>query len=81
MSNAPLTLHDIDGICEAFATVLNGAFHDRIEYPAMDMPKRNAFGLDTQRPAQPAEKKEKPAEAPAAATAPAAQPAEGENKA
>jgi len=41
LSNAPLTLHDIDGICNAFATVLNGVFHERIEYPNMPVPARN----------------------------------------
>ena len=32
LDNAPLTLRDITRICEAFATVLNGVFHERIEY-------------------------------------------------
>lgn len=40
LSNSPLTLHDIDGICEAFATVLNGVFHERIEYPTVAVPGR-----------------------------------------
>ena len=43
LSNSPLTLRDIDGICEAFATVLNGVFHERIEYPKTELPKRNSF--------------------------------------
>ena len=33
LSNSPLTLKDIDDICHACATVLNGVFHERIEYP------------------------------------------------
>ena len=33
LSRAPLTLSDIDNICEAFSAVLNGVFHERIEYP------------------------------------------------
>ena len=33
LSQAPITLSDIDKISEAFATVLNGVFHERIEYP------------------------------------------------
>ncbi len=41
LSNAPLTMKDIDGICEAFSTVLNGAFHERIEYPNVELPKRD----------------------------------------
>lgn len=41
LSNAPLTLKDIDDICSAFCTVLNGVFHERIEYPTTDMPPRD----------------------------------------
>ncbi len=33
LSLAPVTLEDIDKICEAFSSVLNGVFHERIEYP------------------------------------------------
>ncbi len=35
LSEAPITLSDIDKICEAFSTVLNGVFHERIEYPSI----------------------------------------------
>ena len=42
LSNSPLTLRDIDGICEAFCTVLNGVFHERIEYPNVQLPERGA---------------------------------------
>lgn len=35
LSHAPVTLADIDKICEAFSAVLNGVFHERIEYPVM----------------------------------------------
>ena len=35
LDNAPLTLRDITRICDAFSTVLNGVFHERIEYPAI----------------------------------------------
>ncbi|MBQ8654610.1 MAG: HDIG domain-containing protein [Clostridia bacterium] len=45
LSNSPLTLQDIDGICEAFATVLNGVFHERIEYPTVAVPARNGEAL------------------------------------
>lgn len=34
MSNAPLTLKDLQIISDTCATVLNGVFHERIEYPA-----------------------------------------------
>ena len=35
LSDAPLTLQDIDKICSACTTVLSGVFHERIEYPEM----------------------------------------------
>lgn len=35
LSEAPLTLLDVERICQAFATVLKGVFHERIEYPSM----------------------------------------------
>ena len=41
LSSSPLSLHDIDGICEAFSKVLSGVFHERIEYPTVQM---NAAG-------------------------------------
>ncbi len=40
LSDSPLTLRDIDKICEAFTTVLIGVFHERIEYPKMDLPDK-----------------------------------------
>ncbi|MGN0747063.1 MAG: HD domain-containing protein, partial [Aristaeellaceae bacterium] len=70
LSNSPLTLKDIDGICAAFATVLNGVFHERIEYPNVKIPAREetpAAKPDT--PAAPAQ--DEPKEAPAS---PAAEP-------
>ncbi len=36
LSNCPLTLKDIDGLCTACTTVLAGVFHERIEYPDVD---------------------------------------------
>ncbi|MEG0996607.1 MAG: hypothetical protein RSH26_06565, partial [Clostridia bacterium] len=35
LNNAPLTLRNITKICETFSTVLNGVFHERIEYPSI----------------------------------------------
>ena len=67
LSNSPLTLSDIDDICDAFVTVLNGAFHERIEYPQAEIPKRGF-----------AQRREEEAKAEAAApetTAQAAKPA------
>lgn len=37
LSSSPLTLHDIDGISEAFSKVLSGVFHERIEYPTVHL--------------------------------------------
>ncbi len=37
LSNSPLSLLDIDGICEAFSNVLSGVFHERIEYPTVQL--------------------------------------------
>lgn len=52
LSNSPLSLHDIDGICEAFSKVLSGVFHERIEYPTVQL---NNAGEPTAAPAaQPA---------------------------
>ena len=33
LSESPLSLHDIDEICEAFSDILKGVYHERIEYP------------------------------------------------
>ena len=37
LSHSPLSLQDIDGICEAFSAVLSGVFHERIEYPTVQV--------------------------------------------
>ena len=42
LSNSPLSLQDIDGICEAFSSVLSGVFHERIEYPNVQLPANGA---------------------------------------
>ena len=71
LSDAPLTLRDIDGICKAFCSVLNGVFHERIEYPTTAVPTRGQSAA----PAQPAATEpEKPAASPAPVQ-PAPQPA------
>ena len=41
LSNSPLSLHDIDGISEAFINVLRGVFHERIEYPTVHLERRD----------------------------------------
>jgi cyclic-di-AMP phosphodiesterase PgpH len=67
LNNSPLTLKDIDGICEAFATVLNGVFHERIEYPTVEVPKRSFFdhpaAMEENKPAEAPKAESKPAEA------------------
>lgn len=51
LSQAPITLSDIDKISEAFATVLNGVFHERIEYP--DPPAKRQKPKEEEKPAAP----------------------------
>jgi hypothetical protein len=33
LSDSPLSLNDIDDICQAFSGILKGVYHERIEYP------------------------------------------------
>ena len=40
LDQCELTFSDIDRICAAFATVLTGVFHERIEYPEVVIPPR-----------------------------------------
>jgi putative nucleotidyltransferase with HDIG domain len=40
LDDAPITLQDLSKIRDAFTTVLTGAFHERIEYPAIELPQR-----------------------------------------
>ena len=40
LSNSPLSLHDIDGISDAFLKVLRGVFHERIEYPTVHVERK-----------------------------------------
>ena len=35
LSDCPLSLRDIDQICEAFSGILKGVYHERIEYPTV----------------------------------------------
>ena len=35
LSDCPLSLRDIDEICEAFSGILKGVYHERIEYPVV----------------------------------------------
>ena len=77
LSNSPLSLRDIDGICDAFAKVLNGVFHERIEYPSTPVPKRDPFFLNQQEEKQQQESAEQNGrQAKAAAQEPAQRPAQ-----
>lgn len=75
LDNAPLTLKDITQIEEAFCTVLQGAFHDRIEYPNVEVPHRHIADTPTPQAAAsavtPAEPQPAPTTAPAQEAAPA----------
>jgi len=78
LSDCPLSLRDIDGICAAFSTVLNGVFHERIEYPTVNVPHYVAAPVAAPAApvAQPAPvSPSEPAAAPAAPVAPAEAPA------
>lgn len=54
LDESPLTFRDVEQVCEAFGTVLNGVFHERIEYPDVKVPSR---AMDVQK------KKDAPQEA------------------
>ena len=41
LSDSDLTLKDIDKICAACTNVLVGVFHERIEYPNVQIPKKH----------------------------------------
>lgn len=62
LSDSPLTLRDIDGICAAFSKVLSGVFHERIEYPNVQIP-----GQEATAPAEPSAPQPAPEESAAPA--------------
>ncbi|MCR5296619.1 MAG: HDIG domain-containing protein [Clostridiales bacterium] len=82
LSDSPLSLRDIDKICEAFSGILKGVYHERIEYPQVrhyagqPIPETAPAPAEPA-PAAPAPETQAPAEAPAAPVdaAPAAPPA------
>jgi hypothetical protein len=63
LSRAPVTLSDIDKICEAFATVLNGVFHERIEYPVISPEQLSRLTAPPNPPAPQPGPEESPVEA------------------
>ena len=44
LDECTLTFRDIDKICGAFETVLQGVFHERIEYPSVDLNRAKKKG-------------------------------------
>lgn len=62
LSDCPLSLQDIDKICDAFSGILIGVYHERIEYPKMN--RYEMKGQTSQE--SPAQKAEKSAEIKAA---------------
>lgn len=40
LDHCDLTFADLDHICSSFLTVLSGVFHERIEYPSVEIPKK-----------------------------------------
>jgi len=63
LSYAPLTLKDITAIGDAFATVLQGVFHERIEYPTISPTAAAKVAEQEHKKAEAAAKaEEKPAE-------------------
>ena len=53
LSECPLTLSDIDKISAAFINSLNGAFHERIEYPQVHLPKREVIQAEEPKAQEP----------------------------
>ena len=68
LDDSDLTFSDLEKICSAFSTVLTGVFHERIEYPDVNIPPRN------EKPEEPAAQPHAPVPTPAPAQ-PMAQPA------
>ncbi|MBQ4619493.1 MAG: HDIG domain-containing protein [Clostridia bacterium] len=58
LDNCQLTFADIDKICTSFYTVLSGVFHERIEYPSIEIPHFRARVLTESAQADAARKEE-----------------------
>ena len=56
LSESPLSLHDIDEICEAFSDILKGVYHERIEYP--NVPHYTQAAVPVQETSKEAEERE-----------------------
>ncbi len=44
LDECDLTFSDLNTICKSFLTVLSGVFHERIEYPSLEIPKKQLAG-------------------------------------
>ncbi|MCI6587431.1 MAG: HDIG domain-containing protein [Clostridiales bacterium] len=52
LDECTLTFRDIDKICAAFENVLKGVFHQRIEYPSVDLNRSKRHRQSRSKPAQ-----------------------------
>lgn len=78
LDDCTLTFIDLDRVCKAFLTVLTGVFHERIEYPNVEIPpKHTASAEQGALGVQPAHNSRAPEQA---STPEQAQRAEGEDK-
>lgn len=78
LDRSELSFADLEKICSAFSTVLTGVFHERIEYPEVNIPRRSGArdADEPTKPAHAAQPKPEPAHAkPEAATSPKPEPA------
>ena len=67
LDHCELTFADLDRICSSFLTVLSGVFHERIEYPSVEIPKKQIqAALEAERKRAQAQQRteEKPPEKP-----------------
>ncbi len=78
----PLTFRDIDRVCSAFDQVLNGVFHERIEYPTIEihpvkeLPKEVEAYMQEQQAVERLQKKTQQSQEASPAEATRAKPAE-----
>ena len=64
LSECPLSLGDIDQICNAFSSILKGVYHERIEYPKVEKYAVQS-GVKTGEPVKPENESEQEKEQPA----------------
>lgn len=81
LDECPLTMRDLEKICQAFMTVLNGAFHERVEYPNVSVTRiptlPEVVSIPKEDASQPAEPvKPAPPQPASQAAQPEAKPAE-----